>query len=279
MNAWYTRLYSLPDNLYLDGSPLMITAWALLKDNRHETVIAQLKLRNLYHSPLTACKVSVRVFDPSGKELEGVKAFSYLDLRASYGSEFGSRTPIDLPDNTTRRISVCVIQAVFEDGTVWQHPAAEWTPPELRRQPISEKFMDTELTYQYDIEVGGNCQFVPETAGSLFMCTCGALNLAGEKRCWSCERDVDTVKADLDTAFLTSKKEERLTREAAERVEWERIAEEKRKEAEEARLAAAAAKKRKKRITIIYQHRCLNRRLSNSDRRHYEIRCNTGKPI
>ena len=122
MSERYTRLFSLPNNLHLDGAPLLIAAGALLKDTQSGKVLVQLKLQNLYHAPLTACKVHIHAFDPSGVELEGVENFSYLDLHAPCGADFGTKTPITLPDSTTRRVSACVIQAVFEDGTVWQNP-------------------------------------------------------------------------------------------------------------------------------------------------------------
>ena len=43
----YTRVYSIPDNLYAEGSPVVIKAGALLLDNKTNTVIAQLKLQNI----------------------------------------------------------------------------------------------------------------------------------------------------------------------------------------------------------------------------------------
>ena len=266
MNERYTKLFSLPNDLYLDGSPLLIAAGALLKDNKSGKVLVQLKLRNLYHAPLIACKVHVRAFDPSGEEVKGVKNFSYLDLQISCGADFGTKTPIFLPDNTTRRVSICVIQAVFEDGTVWQQPVNEWTQPPLRWQRLEDRFPDHEMQAQYSIEIGGNCEYLPEITGSLSLCTCGAINLASEKVCSTCHREIGALIAALDDSVLESKKKERLAKEEAERIEKERreeenqresarIAEEKRKEqeqrAEEARIAAVAAKRRMKKIAVI----------------------------
>ncbi len=240
MSERYTRLYVLPQNLYLDGAPVMIAAGALLKDNVTGKILAQLKLRNLYKSPLTACKVHIRAFEPGGAELKGIDEYSYLDLFIRRGVDFGSQEPIYLADNTTRQFSAGVIQAVFEDGTVWQSPAAEWTQLPFKRQQLKDKFSDNEVQKQYAIEVGEPCEYVPESAGGLFLCTCGAINLENDKTCSKCHREIKTLVDALDKSFLKPKMDERLAKEEAKRKEQERIAEEKRKEqeriAEEKRL-------------------------------------------
>ena len=266
MSERYSRLYALPENLYLNGSPVLIAAGALLKDNKVDKVLAQLKLCNLYHSPLTACKVHIRAFEPGGAELEGVEAHSYLDIRVNKGKNFGSQEAVYLPDNTTRRISVCVVQAVFEDGTVWQHPATEWSQPGFKMQRISELLEDIELQNQYSKEVGGRCTYVPEVLGSLSLCTCGALNLTDEGSCHVCGRKMKDLLSALDVEELTRKRDARIAKEEAERIERERIAEAERQErerreeaerigrewvAEEQRIAAEQRKKQIIKIAVL----------------------------
>ncbi len=237
MSDRYTKLSKLPDNLYLDGAPVLIAAGALLKDNINGGVILQLKLCNLSHHMLTACKVSVRAFDPSGAELEGVDGFSYLDLFVGQGDNFGAKVPIPLPDSTTRRVSVCVMQAVFEAAEsgkqdVWQHPVCEWEPL-LEQQMIEEKFSDYELRRQYFIETDGTdgeCRFVPQKVGSVFLCDCGTVNLVSEKVCYECGGEFETLVYALDEDMLTEKMNERLAEEEAERIEREQKAEQEEKE-------------------------------------------------
>lgn len=268
MSERYTRLHTLPENLYMDGAPILITAGALLKDNKTGRVLAQLKLRNLNQLPLVACKVSIRAFDPSGEELPGVESYSYLDITVSRGEDFGSKEPVYLPDSTTRNISIAVIQAVFEDGNVWRHPAEEWKPLPQNRLRITDadRFSDVELQKQYALEVGGNCEYVPVVNGSLFLCTCGAINLSTDEVCSVCGRNTADLLSQMRLIQLIRKKDARLAREEAERLERERIAEEERlkreraadeerkareREAEEKRIAVAAAKKRARRCGII----------------------------
>ena len=47
MSERYSRLFSLSENLYAEGAPVLIAAGALLKDNETGKVLAQLKLRSI----------------------------------------------------------------------------------------------------------------------------------------------------------------------------------------------------------------------------------------
>lgn len=248
MSERFTRLYALPENLHMSGAPILIVAGALLKDGQDNRVLVQLKLQNLEQSPLVACKVSIKAFDPSGAEVSGIESHTYLDLAVPRGDNFGSKVPIYLPNNTTRNISVSVIQAVFEDKTVWQNLGGKWEPISESRQQISDTFCDTELQKQYALEVGGNCEYVPVVVDDLFLCTCGAINLSKDKVCYKCNRNTADLLAALNLAELTKKKDARLAQEALERQEQERKAEEDRKvrerRAEEKHIAVAASRKK-----------------------------------
>ena len=47
MSERYTKLFSLPENQYVHGAPILIAAGALLRDNLSETMLAQLKFWNI----------------------------------------------------------------------------------------------------------------------------------------------------------------------------------------------------------------------------------------
>lgn len=119
MSERYTRLFSLPENLGLENCPVVISAGALLKDNITGKVLAQLKLRNLSHQAAKAVKVKIHAYDTAKAELNGVDAFSYQDLNVPLDGEFGSQTPILLPDAATRSFTVDILSVVLADGTVY----------------------------------------------------------------------------------------------------------------------------------------------------------------
>lgn len=69
MGERYTRLFSLPENLYSTGAPVIIAAGALLKDNQTGNVLAQLKLRSVSAKTIKAATVSIKLLDTVGLSL------------------------------------------------------------------------------------------------------------------------------------------------------------------------------------------------------------------
>ena len=47
MSERYSKLFSLPENLYAEGAPVIVSAGNLLKDNQTGKVLAQLKIKNI----------------------------------------------------------------------------------------------------------------------------------------------------------------------------------------------------------------------------------------
>lgn len=132
MSERYSRLYSLPENLYASGSPVIISAGALLKDNQTGKVLAQLKLRNIAGKTIKAAKVSILPFDTIGNPLGAEVGFQYLDLNTARDGEFGAKIPVLLPDAATRQISVAVTEVAFSDNTLWTSACITWeTLPKL----------------------------------------------------------------------------------------------------------------------------------------------------
>lgn len=124
MSERYSRLFSLPTNLYTEGSPVLIAAGALLKDNQTGKVLAQLKFRNISQKAIQSVKVKVNACDTAGCPLAGMDSFSYLDLSVAAGEEFGQSKPIYLPDATTRAFTVEILSVVFADHEVFTPVAA-----------------------------------------------------------------------------------------------------------------------------------------------------------
>lgn len=124
MSERYSRLFSLPGNLYTDGSPVLVVAGALLHDRLSGNVLAQLKLRNISSKPIKSVKVRIIAYDTANGQLRGVEEFSYLDLSAASNEEFGPNIPIILPDAATRSFCVEILSAVYADNEVF-YPRAE----------------------------------------------------------------------------------------------------------------------------------------------------------
>ena len=223
MEKRFQELYRLEPKLYIEGSPVVLEAGALLKDNKINKVLVQLKIRNLAEKRITACKICVRAFEPNGTEITGLPEYVYLDLNAVQGEDFGSRIPVYLPDNTTRKVLVSVTEIVFDDNNIWDNPPCQWKqiPAQMT---IVERLTDEELSKQYQQEVGPDCDYVPERQKGLFLCTCGTANLADSAKCYKCHRSYEDLIEKLDIDYLTAQKDVRIQKETEEKEAAEKAA-------------------------------------------------------
>lgn len=156
MSERYTRLFALPENLYAAGSPVLLSAGALLKDNQAGRVLVQLKLRSLSPMNIKAVKFSVCPFDTVGAPLGEAVEHQYLDLTAARGDEFGAKSPIVMPDAATRSFSAVVTEVAFADNTVWRADGAPWEPLPIP-QPLEQELDDAELVRQFRMTYGEDC--------------------------------------------------------------------------------------------------------------------------
>ena len=156
----YSRLFTLPENLYTEGSPVIIAAGALLKDNQTGKVLAQLKLRSITEKDIQAVEVRLNLFDTAGSPIGEPVMFDYLDLRAIRDTDFGQKTPVMVPESKARSYTAAVTEVVFSDKSTWTADGVEWEP--LPRQKTLEGvFQDSELVKQYKIAVETQYIYAP----------------------------------------------------------------------------------------------------------------------
>lgn len=239
MSERFTNVFSLASNLYTKGCPIIIEAGALLKDTETGNMLAQLKMKNIGERPISSCKVSIRAYENNGTEIEGVKDFSYLDLLANTGDEFGSKIPIFLPDDLTRSFSVTVNEIVFQDKT-----SVAFDSHELNPVPVQEALLDLDevLITQYKRETTDLAQFKPAEYEDLWMCTCGGINKENVKNCAVCSCTKEKVFKSFDEDYLKTRKEE---------YDKARADEQRQREKEAAEHKEKIRKKTKKIITVL----------------------------
>lgn len=234
MSERYTRLFSLPGNLYAEGAPVAVVAGALLKDNQTGKVLAQLKLKSISAKEIRVAKVKVVPHDTVNKPLDGISHHEYLDLHVSRDQEFGQKEAIVLPNISTRGFSVSVTEVYFSDNSIWSGTDAPW---EILPEPISlEKILgEAELYKQYKLHYGADCQTALMEVKDLWICVCGAVNHIHEKTCHTCGKRIGTLK-NIDLTALKEERDARLKAEQLQamekRLEELRLAEEKKSMAE-----------------------------------------------
>ena len=232
----YTKLSFIEENQYCIGSPVLIQAGSLLKDNETGKVLGQFKFMNLTNKTIKALLVKVDAFDISGRQVAGVSEFQYLDLFAERNISFGQKTAVPLPNVVTRSIQVHCLSTVFDDGSTWNASEnAIWNP--LPKQQYLYDILEPQLVEQYKRETCRNADYVLLEHEDLWLCACGEINHKDEEQCYCCKN----VKADL----LAALSEEELTQHSIEYLaEQQAIAE------AESIKNAERAQKTKKRVII-----------------------------
>lgn len=247
MSERYSRVFSLPENLYAQGSPVIIGAGALLKDNQTGKVLVQLKLKSLSQKPIKAATVVIETFDTAEKPLGEEITHQYLDLEVTRDGEFGQKEPIALPDDVTRSFAVVVSQVVFQDNSTWEDKGGTWEPlPPLVR--LAKSLQDDELVKQYRLKYGSECNYTYQEVEDLWYCPCGEINRKGEA-CAHCQKSSDPF-AKADMKALAAERDARLVqekKEAAERAEQQRKEDAKR----QAEAERKAAKTKKATVLIV----------------------------
>lgn len=231
MSERYTKLFSLGKNLYAHGSPVIVSAGALLKDTKTQEIIAQLKFYSVSNQQIKAIKVKLILFDTAGNVLGEPVLFDYLDLCADCSSEFGQQTPIPVPQSAARSYKISVEEVVFSNQSVWTPEDTLWEPLPVQ-STLESVFDDFEMIKQYRLTAGNNSEYYPLQVKDLWFCACGAINRVG-KPCSVCHRSLNELHA-ITKEQLIHDKETRLASEK-----------EKADEAAKARAAALAIKKEK----------------------------------
>lgn len=226
MSERYTRLFALEENLYSEGSPVIISAGALLKDNQSGAILVQLKVKNISRRRLRAAIVRIFSYDSFGKPT-GTEEKEYLDLMVVRGEEFGQKVLIPVSNAAARSFTATVTCVGFTDGTVWNYADEEQS---VLPNPIllAKELKDSELLKQYRLKYGANAQVLPEEYKDIWYCTCGAINHACEEVCYLCGQK----KADVFPLNIEALEKEKCARLY---IEKEKAAEE---EAERKKAAA-----------------------------------------
>ena len=110
MTSRFQEVFRLPSQQYIEGSPVIIEAGALQKDEQTGKILAQIKIKNISPNIIVGCKVFIRSFELSGAELQGIDSFSYLDISVARGGDFGTKDPELLPNDLARKYSVAVTE-------------------------------------------------------------------------------------------------------------------------------------------------------------------------
>lgn len=214
MSERYLKLFSLEENLYIPGSPVLIAAGALLKDTQTGRILGQLKLQSISDQSIKAATVALIPLDTVGNPLGEPVSYQYLDLKVTRDAYWGSQDPIRFSDPSTRAYTASVKEVIFSDNSIWTAPNSAWKALPTKTT-LETQLDDFELATQYRMHFGMDCQYGYQTAEDLWYCPCGAINHQGESVCHACQKDRNEL-AGVDWDLLRKEAAERVAKKRAE---------------------------------------------------------------
>ena len=201
----YNILFRISDNQYIESSPVIIVAGALLRDNVDNKNLVQLKLKNIDNKKIIALKVHIDLYDENGLILKDCVKYEYLGLDECRDQEFGEQIPI-IVSNNSRKITVSVLEVLFDDYSQWCSYDQEWTSIG-KQKPIDSVMQSNELKEQYFIEFGKEAEFLVNYQKDLWLCACGGINHMWEEQCHICQKTPTYYKSyDVDNLLDKAKK-------------------------------------------------------------------------
>lgn len=185
MSTEYLKLFSLPPNLYSQGSPVVILAGALHKNTLNNRVICQIKFQNLTTKNIKAIFVSLSGKDVQNREIETIKEFQYLDLSLTSYAIGCDRIPIIFSNSNVRSFSITNITVIFFNGEKWESTDNDWSS--LPAQQSLDNYLNVDEKLEYCEQTSNKSWCLPLLYKDLWFCSCGLVNKNTSITCHNCK--------------------------------------------------------------------------------------------
>lgn len=190
MSEKYTIVQHEKRLFWLQNCPVLLHSYALTKNNTNNSIFLQCKFENIADNPIKAMNIAVKCSDVSHQELANVDNFPYLDINVQPYTLFGDKTPVALPNNTTRNVRIIPLKVIFSDDTTWENTSERaYELAEYEQQPISSL---GELADQYKRDLHKICtdsekhNYLPANTNGFTICGCGKVVLNNTESCPQC---------------------------------------------------------------------------------------------
>lgn len=212
MSEKYTIVQHEKRLFWLQDCPVLLHSYALTKNNTNNSIFLQCKFENIADKPIKAMNLAVKCSDVSHQELANVDNFPYLDINVQPYTLFGDKTPVALPDNTTRNVRIIPLKVIFSDDTTWENTSERaYKLAEYEQQPISSL---GELADQYKRDLHNICadsekhNYLPANVNGFTVCGCGKVVLPDTQYCASCGVDFSKLFAINNSEILHTEQQQ-----------------------------------------------------------------------
>ena len=212
MSEKYTIVQHEKRLFWLQDCPVLLHSYALTKNNTNNSIFLQCKFENIADKPIKAMNIAVKCSDVSHQELANVDNFPYLDIDVQPYMLFADKTPVALPNNTTRNVRIIPLKVIFSDDTTWENTFERaYELAEYEQQPISSL---GELADQYKRDLHKICtdsekhNYLPANVNGFTVCGCGKVVLPDTQYCASCGVDFSKLFAINNSEILHTEQQQ-----------------------------------------------------------------------
>lgn len=212
MSEKYTIVQHEKRLFWLQDCPVLLHSYALTKNNTNNSIFLQCKFENIADKPIKAMNIAIKCSDVSHQELENVDNFPYLDIDVQPYMLFADKTPVALPNNTTRNVRIIPLKVIFSDDTTWENTSEQaYELAEYEQQPISSL---GELADQYKRDLHKICtdsekhNYLPANVNGFTVCGCGKVVLPDTQYCASCGVDFSKLFAINNSEILHTEQQQ-----------------------------------------------------------------------
>ena len=212
MSEKYTIVQHEKRLFWLQNCPVLLHSYALTKNNTNNSIFLQCKFENIADKPIKAMNIAVKCSDVSHQELANVDNFPYLDIDVQPYMLFADKTPVALPNNTTRNVRIIPLKVIFSDDTTWENTSERaYELAEYEQQPISSL---GELADQYKRDLHKICtdsekhNYLPANVNGFTVCGCGKVVLPDTQYCASCGVDFSKLFAINNSEILHTEQQQ-----------------------------------------------------------------------
>lgn len=212
MSEKYTIVQHEKRLFWLQDCPVLLHSFALTKNNTNNSIFLQCKFENIADTAIKAMNIAVKCSDVSHQELANVDNFPYLDINVQPYTLFGDKTPVALPNNTTRNVRIIPLKVIFSDDTTWENTSERaYELAEYEQQPISSL---GELADQYKRDLHKICtdsekhNYLPANVNGFTVCGCGKVVLPDTQYCASCGIDFSKLFAINNSEILHTEQQQ-----------------------------------------------------------------------
>ncbi len=241
------EIYELKQNIYKEGSPILILNGGIFKSEEDNLTYATLSMKNITNETISSVTFDIHIFDLANNVIELIRDYTYEVPNLGRNGVIGENTHIPLSCENPHSLSVALKSVNFNEENIWfgsnsllyaTLPEFVMLEDEYENIEIAEQFKrDFTENFAFNKEI--SAKYVPYKYLDIWLCSCGEINNSEEEKCYSCGALYEPQKEYVDDPVQINTNKNEHFRLIAEKAERERLDKERReREAEEARLTA-----------------------------------------